>query len=498
MVYDLHIDAYRCLSDSNVSRWVVQELKKIKVVQIQALRSSNSNNKEGMAKKRLVHQEWGLLGDIRLERVVFDGAVSNAMLALFQRASKHKCRWKTLHLDNCYSLNKQDDVADYVRYCGSWLPSDMIQRALDLGVCTGLCISSEEGLFVLRLSTYWVASQAMSSERLEKFKLSQIAISREQAAALGEGLRRMAKNKQNQFLELSLTCCELAHDVTWELAAGLVHHPRVEILDLSYCNLEDGELAEIVRALIGHPTLKVLNLESNRAGPQTLKALQDLLISKSCKLEILDMSWQKNASDIGVLADGLQGNRYLTTLRLHGHNLGNSFVGRLAKSLATCSRLEELSISRNNISEWGLETFVSHFTESSVIRLDGIISGYSPSIRDDQGATWALGCVLKLLEENKRLCHIDYMWYLSNRHRSVLEGLSEKIEHFLDFNNSGRALIGKIPLSLWPDLLARANKRRLWRSVPRTSNVIYSFLRSMPELLQQQNVVYSNGGVVKR
>ena len=490
-MYDLHIDAYRCEYDSDVSRWVVLELKQIKVVQVVC--SNSNNHKEGATEKQLVHPEWGQLGDIRLERVVFDGAVSKAMLDMCQRASKHKCRWKTLHLDNCYSFDKQDNAVDLADgYCGSWLPSDMIQKALDLGVCTGLCISSEEGLFVLRLSTFWVVSKAMSSGRLETFKLSQIAISREQAAALGEGLRQMTKQKQNQSLELSLTCCELAHGVAWELAAGLVHYSRVEALELSYCNLEDGELSEIVHALIGHPTLIVLNLESNRAGPQTLKALQDLLMSSGCKLEILDLSWQKNASDIGVLADALRGNRYLRTLRFHGHNLGDSFIGRLAKSLAACPRLEVLSLSRNNISEWGLKTFVAHFTGSSVIRLDGIISGYSPSIRDEQGATWTLGCVLKLVEENKRLCDIDYLWYLSNRHRSVLEGLSEKIEHFLDLNNSGRALMGKVPLSLWPDLLARANERKLWRSVPRTSNVIYNLLRSMPELLQQQSVVYNN------
>jgi hypothetical protein len=527
-MYDLHIDAYRCLCDANVSRWVVQELKQIKVVVVKELVGSSSKEEgtrttscttctisQTPAKKQLVHQKWGLLGDIRLERVVFNRAVSNAMLDLCHRASKNKCRWKTLHLDNCYSFHETD--ANDEQCAGAWLPSDIIQRALDLGVCTGLCISSEEGLFSLRPSTFWVTSKAMSSGRLERLKLSQIAISREQAAALGEGLRQiMAKNhyssnsnNQLEFIELSLTCCELAHGVAWELAAGLVHHSRVVLatLDLSYCNLDDGELSVIVSALIGHPTLKVLNLESNRAGPRTLRKLQELLLSScdgggggGCALEILDLSWQKDgvASDIGVLADGLQGNQYLRTLRLHGHNLGDRFVGRLAKSLATCTRLEELSLSRNNISQWGLATFVSQFTGSSVIRLDGIISGYSPSIRDEQGATWALGCVLKLVKENKRLCDIDYLWYLSNRHRSVLEGLSEKIEHFLDFNNSGRALMGKVPLSLWPDLLARANKRRLWRSVPRTSNAIYSLLRSMPELLQQRSVVCGNGDMVKR
>jgi hypothetical protein len=145
-----------------------------------------------------------------------------------------------------------------------------------------------------------------------------------------------------------------------------------------------------------------------------------------------------------MLTDSLEGSKYLRILDLSRHGLTDKDLGNLSKVLSTC-QLEHLNLGNNNISDQGLAVLASlSIPGGSLQTLD---------ITRNQGCTQEGFChLLKLVKDNPRL---------DSLHCQFEEGLSPETRHFLDFNKSGRSLLGQaghnVPLSLWPVVLERAN-----------------------------------------
>jgi Leucine-rich repeat (LRR) protein len=146
-----------------------------------------------------------------------------------------------------------------------------------------------------------------------------------------------------------------------------------------------------------------------------------------------------------LLAKGLESNQHLKALNLSGNSLDDQALEDLTRTVWTCSKLEELDITHNDITDKGLQMIASHVLPSS-LRCLGL--GFN-RLTTRKGASH----LLKILQDNAQLSRV--------RIGTSEQPSSREIEHYLDFNQAGRVLLGQdhsVPLSLWPVVLERANK----------------------------------------
>jgi Ran GTPase-activating protein (RanGAP) involved in mRNA processing and transport len=310
---------------------------------------------------------------------------------------------------------------------------------------------------------------------LHTLHLGHIALSREQSAALSDGLRTMDESQSCQFKQLSMSRITFAEDAIAELASGLQNNSSIQTLAVTSCNLTDVQVAQLVQGMVNHSSLKVLRLFGNQGRTHALVALVKLL--SSTKLESLDFhhqSWQEGGlqAQVKILAAGLKGNQHIKRLNLSSNILVDEDLSSLSKILWTCPRLEELDLDLNNITNRGLETFASQNIPGSLRRLR--LSG------NDFTREGAIH-LLKILQVNLELGFVDChrFWVRSEKRR--------EIQHFMDLNRSGRILLrhsSTPPIALWPVVLARANN--VFRSNDeRRADVIFHLLQG-PALMERR------------
>jgi hypothetical protein len=318
---------------------------------------------------------------------------------------------------------------------------------------------------------FWSISAAIKfNKRLAKLSLlnMNMEISRQQAAALGAGL--ITSNSQH-FKELHMDGVTFADGAITELAAGLKQNSSICVLYVNECDLGDVELAELVGAVESHPSLKELSLHENKGQKHALVALGKVLASRSCRLEVLDFARQSFDGGglvglLGPLAQGLQWNESLTRLDLSENGLLDEDMDDLGQVLATC-KLENLDLRENRITHSGFVSLTQNIPKSlKEFDFSGNCFG------KEEAACHSL----TLFKEHPQLWEDGFYWNVSE------SPIHQKIQHFQDLNQCGRILLlardGAIPLSVWPIVLARANKVLVRsRSAEGTPNVIFHLLQ---------------------
>jgi hypothetical protein len=399
--------------------------------------------------------------------VYFTDAIINATIDLLRHSAKEERLWNELEFQGC-----------------SGPVHDIIQTATNLEMFSSIIVRMADYEMRDDNATHFLLTcSALSSAMTYNSRLLMINVdivegmSREQFAALCDGLQTAGA----QFEELILKRIVFTdHEVFSELAAALPHNSSLKTLHLIGCDLRDSQIVQLVEALVLHPSIRELSLGHNACGSQGMEALGQLLTNS--KLQVLSLNHQHEglASKLQILEGGLRENKFLERLYLSGNDLVDADLVPFAKSLSTCQRLEKLDLSHNKIMGSGLEIFASCIPKS-LRRL----SLYSNRFNEDG---WFH--LLRILQENPQLrqvdCHSD-----SNASKTQLD-----INHFRDFNRSGRILLSNgnvVPLSLWPVVLARANNLfgQDSHARQRRANVIFHLLQG-PALMQRRVVIAGN------
>jgi hypothetical protein len=377
--------------------------------------------------------------------------IVRAVIDLFRRAFQKGC-----HL-GCLDIHRCSGRVDEILHAASSL--DMFDKI------------SLEGDYDPSLHGFWSISSAMKYNKcLTKLELSYMEMTRQQATTLGAGL--ITSNSQH-FKELHMDGVTFADGAIGELAAGLKHNSSLCFLRVDECYIGDVELAELVGTVESHPSLKELSLGWNDGQQHALVALGKLLASRSCRIEELDFSYQGISNSgltswLGPLARGfLQGNMSLRCLNLAWNRLLDKDIDDLEQILARTCKLENLDLYGNRITHSGFVSLTQNIPKSlKEFDFSGNCFG------KEEAACHSL----TLFKEHPQLWEDGFYWNVSE------SPIHQKIQHFQDLNQCGRILLlardGAIPLSVWPIVLARANKVLVRsRSAEGTPNVIFHLLQ---------------------
>jgi hypothetical protein len=288
---------------------------------------------------------------------------------------------------------------------------------------------------------------------LEELSLT-VDMSTDMLQVLWQGINNQhqpsSANNNNALLsKLDLSQCNFrAGDAITALCQGLQQNKSIQTLSLENCRLRDDEVADLVRALQHHPTLQDISLRMNYAEGASMEAIADLLGSTPA-LQRLDLAQQNpGVLDLASFAPALQENKTLVSLNLQENYLYDAHMPAVAQALAHNRTLNELNLENCELGDTSLAVLVEH-------------------LGDFRGLThlW--------LQENRFRKPLDEQLLLRGLHRNhwlqvldLEEDDAKKLmtpvtaKRLLYLNRGGRQLLGpnKVPLSLWPTLLARVNR----------------------------------------
>ena len=138
--------------------------------------------------------------------------------------------------------------------------------------------------------------------------------------------------------------------------------PQLQNLDLQQCHLPDEFIADLLEALYPESIVS-LNLNGNMAHQESQSVLYQILSHERCKLEDLDLSWQRlpNAQrnysilECGILASALaENNTSLETLNLSENRLLDEDVAHLANAFSKHPSISRIRFQGCRISDRGM------------------------------------------------------------------------------------------------------------------------------------------------
>jgi hypothetical protein len=343
--------------------------------------------------------------NLAFENYCFDeDSIVQAVIDLLHRAFQKGCQLGYLSIYDCTGR------VDAILNAATSL--DMFDKISLVGDSDGL---SHYG--------FWSISVAIKfNKHLSKLGLTDMEMTRQQAAALAAGL--ITSNGQSHFKELRMSDMFVEEGAITELAFGLKHNFSLCILSVERCHLGDAELAELVEAVESHPSLKELSLQGNGGQKHALAALGKVLASTSCRLEELDFSGQGIRDEDGELsitelASGLKQNSTLCILNVERCHLGDAKLAELVDAVESHPSLKQLSL-------WGKggqkHTLVAlgKLLASSKCQLEELdfsdqgidddAHARTSLVRDHDGLTGHLGILAEGLRCNQSLTRLDLLW----------------------------------------------------------------------------------------
>ena len=425
-------------------------------------------------------------------QIEFDMDIAAATIDLFRHSFATSTNITTKTAATSTTVHRQPKITTS-RRCGCFFElslygctgyvEDVVQVALSLDLFVQITIKMVTVPLTLPMPMFWSLGSGMKFNlRLATLQLVHTTISKEQATYLGDGLKSLFGRTCLQ--QLSLSRVEFSSsDAIAEVAAGLQDNTSLQRLAIISCHLSDTEIATIAHALVGHPTVVDLRLFGNDCRKEGLKALSHVLaFSKVESLDLHHQSWRNQGlqSHIHLLFDGLGGNQHLKRLNLSSNILNDDDLESLAQIHWTCRQLEELDLDMNNFTNVGLYKF-AHFNDipSRLRRLRLAGNNFTR-----EGAVH----LLKILQVHLELGFVDcHQFWIRSDQRKI-------IQHFLDVNRCGRALLrqgNNFPLSLWPIVLAKAN-RVFFHYEIRRANALYLLLHG-PALMQRADFGVPDG-----
>ena len=217
--------------------------------------------------------------------------------------------------------------------------------------------------------------------------------------------------------------------------------------------MDPCQIVTLMRALEDHESLRELSIQGSSCNEAGIRAISEYVIKG---LEKLDLSNHRFGGDrlfgMDQLTSALQhaGSRRLRYLSLSGHRLMEADMMGLAKSLEVNSTIEELALTNCHLSDSAIQAFAKSIPQLK--RLKYLWLHDNPF---DQNGAHAL---LESLKQNWQLEQL----IIPRGRGSAMDDLQRKIEFQLVLNRAGRRLLraSNVPLSLWPQVLVRADKAR--------------------------------------
>eukprot|EP00539_Tryblionella_compressa_P016600 CAMPEP_0178856958 /NCGR_PEP_ID=MMETSP0746-20121128/24212_1 /TAXON_ID=913974 /ORGANISM="Nitzschia punctata, Strain CCMP561" /LENGTH=696 /DNA_ID=CAMNT_0020523183 /DNA_START=27 /DNA_END=2117 /DNA_ORIENTATION=+ len=288
-----------------------------------------------------------------------------------------------------------------------------------------------------------------------------------------------------------------------DLAAGLRVNGSLESFSMKLDSSDTAvNIAPIAFALQDNHRIQRLSLAGKCSLGEGVYGIAKLLSSENSMLKDLHMPGaflDKSSRVPGylqVLTDGLRGNQKLESLDLSVNGLSDAEVVMIYSQLWTCPKLDNLDLGMNEVSYRAIEAFSmqKNPNQLSVLRIS------SPKFSFFHINNKLCQTLLKLLSLNPRLGDVNfnmgpiewhqtyhngkmqwhhffpayrvYALHSSNKRVEYLKNKEldnegkrdlERIQFLLDYNWAGRNLIShhiKLPVSLWPKILARVSKGR--------------------------------------
>ena len=311
--------------------------------------------------------QWNVL---TFDEVIFDSTMVAATVDLLRSYGR---TWERLNLEFC------EGSVDVI-----------VQAAMVLDCVKHIFLASDDDddaqqQLLITFSTLLRINTALTSLWLL------VTLTESATTALGQALAI------NQTLQkLSLSGCNWEPMAPHALAqSGLANNTSLRTIDWSCCFLHDDELAILLQALVGHPTLEIIDLSRNVARSHTTHTLAHILQQDDTKLLTIDLREQNvtpqddqqqqqqqqqqsssssNSLDISLLAQSLQNNDMLQTLKLSNNALTDQQIMELANGLKGNSSIQHLDLQWNHITERGLNVFTEvlpHISSLEVLLLGG-------------------------------------------------------------------------------------------------------------------------------
>ncbi|XP_040188174.1 NACHT, LRR and PYD domains-containing protein 3-like isoform X2 [Rana temporaria] len=202
--------------------------------------------------------------------------------------------------------------------------------------------------------------EALTTSQIEKLQLNNDHLTDSSCPHLASGIRN---NQTLSRLGLSENNLEGPHfrDLMEALTTS-----RIEELVLSYCHLTDSSCPHLASGIRNNQTLRRLNLSTNNLGGPHFRDLMEALTTS--RIEELALS-RNHLTDSSCphLASVIRNNRILRTLNLGGNNLEGPHFRDLMEALTT-SRIEELVLSSTHLTDSSCPHLASGIRNNQTLR----------------------------------------------------------------------------------------------------------------------------------
>ena len=265
------------------------------------------------------------------------------------------------------------------------------------------------------------------------------------------------------------------------LAEAFRGNKSLEKLDLGDCQLNDENMFVLLNALRGHPKLKHLDISNNNLSDRTLQALLEMILHPNSQLEAVDLGLQRRSLNVLLLAPAIAQNPpFLKRLYLSNCGLVDNKVFPLIDALTHNTHLETLDLSKNRQLTDNFLIYLGHRLPRIHLATLNVLN-----LHPSSGSPAAMRAISEGLRQNT---HMELLRLLFWK-----ELISARwIQVYINLNRGGRrALEEKIPLTLWPLILERAQNCRYFCPLlvqnSAKDDSIYYLLRNEPALWQQSN-----------
>jgi hypothetical protein len=366
---------------------------------------------------------------VHLEGLTLTAGMADDLATLFRDANKRGAEWGSLIF---VDLDDDDDDEHF---------HSLLLAACEADIFAKFLLNNQsDHTEPMALKTAGILKDHIINGSLDEFSLEFITISEGVCEILCEAL------KKNRGLEgLSLVNCRVSDKCLARIIGSLADLNSLDRLCLEQTMLDDvkyPETVEALAALLSTPNCKITRLDlTENAFADVAKPLLNLdpfwkRLKRNCCLQKLDLSMNDlDDQEVSKIFINLSSLPSLGKINLYGNNVTNLKI--ISSSLVPQkepSRLRKLNLDNNNFGSDGKEALLA------IARYFPELSSFGP---------------------------LD---------------LCPDINHVLDLNLCGRVLLTgyykPIPLSVWPLVLARTN-RKLRNKPVSCASVIFDLFQGL-------------------
>jgi len=421
--------------------------------------------------------------DVILRNIALDHVIAQAAEELFQADTRNWDRLELIHCTGpiCRIIQASVRRVQHLCFTGSVPIAHNPRYSLDtqslqaigkaLVECPRLTTCSLKGTRLSQAGILALGQGLGETTTLKSLLMSHCAVHLSDVALL-----RQALGKNRHLISLSLAHCKFG-SMNGDFTTSVVY-PSLEF-------------ALLLEALVPHPTLQSLNIYGIYCDMRCTKALGRLLQANHTQLRRLAMKNNPLHPDekvpVAPIIEALGNNTKLTYLQLSGNNVDDDDMEHLSQILSQKNRtLQALSLTANQIRDDGLTSLAKRLPSIKALRFLDVQRNLFTDTSKKQ--------IIAALKDNVELERLD------------LDGTWDATKsYYLSLNKGGRRLLqssNAMPISLWPNVLARVNALQFGRNQPLANiNVLYCLLVEGPVLFgrgKKREPSLSSSPVAKR